>query len=139
MLSRIETLGNSRAAHLQTPIGIIMERIELFHNLVNLAAVDGKFTDEEVQFLAERAEAWDIDLDEFETALAGVSEGGIQIQVPEEHEEKIHLMKEMVRLMAVDGDMDEAEKRMCALASCKMGFSAEQFDEIIMQVIAEKN
>ena len=33
-----------------------MEKVELFRNLVNLAAADQKFTEEEVQFLAERAE-----------------------------------------------------------------------------------
>ena len=115
-----------------------MERIELFNNLVNLAAVDGKFTDEEVHYLASRAEAWKIPMDEFETAITGVREGGIQLQIPEDHESRIELLKEMVRLMAVDGELAEMEKRMCAIASSRMDFTAQQFDEIIMQVIAER-
>ncbi len=114
-----------------------MERIELFTNLVNLAAVDGKFTDEEVHYLASRAEAWNIPMDEFETAIAGVAEGGIQLQIPDAHGERDHLLKEMVRLMAAAGELAEMEKRMCAVASSRMNFTSHQFDEIIMQVISE--
>ena len=53
--------------------GTIMDYLQLFNNLVNLAAIDGKFTDEEVHILAERAHVWNISSDEFETAMAGIS------------------------------------------------------------------
>ncbi|NIO42156.1 MAG: hypothetical protein GTO41_19570, partial [Burkholderiales bacterium] len=68
-----------------------MERLALFHNLVNLAAADGKFTDEEVQFLAQRAELWAIPDDEFETALAGVAAGQLQIRLPEAQQQRVQL------------------------------------------------
>jgi len=56
-----------------------MDKLSIFHSLVNLAAADNKFTDEEVRFLLERAEQWNIPTSEFETALAGLSEGTITI------------------------------------------------------------
>ena len=114
-----------------------MERVELFHNLVNLAAVDGKFTDEEVRFLAARAERWNISADEFETAMAGLTTGEIQVKIPEDNVARIELMKEMIRLMAIDGELAETEKRLCALASAKMDFTGPQFDKILDSVIGE--
>lgn len=114
-----------------------MERVQLFHNLVNLAAVDGKFTDEEIGFLASRAERWNISHDEFETALAGLTTGEAQVTVPEDPMKKVTLMKEMLRLMAVDGELDELEKRLCAMASAKMDFTTQEFEEILDSVIAE--
>ena len=87
-----------------------MDNIELFHNLVNLAAADGKFTPEEVEFLATRAEIWNISNDEFETAIAGISEGNVEVKIPESIHDRRQLMKEMIRLMAVDGELAEMEK-----------------------------
>lgn len=114
-----------------------MDNIELFHNLVNLAAIDGKFAPEEVEFLAQRAELWKIPDDEFETAIAGIGEGNIQVQIPEGIHDRRQLMKEMIRLMAVDGELAEMEKRLCAIASSRMDFTSQQFEGILQEVISE--
>ena len=114
-----------------------MDKIELFHNLVNLAAADNKFTDEEIQFLVERANRWDIPTDEFETAMAGISAGGVQVKIPESHEDRLELMKEMIRLIAVDGELADMEKGICAMASGRMDFTVQQFEEILQSVILE--
>lgn len=114
-----------------------MSHLELFHSLVNLAAVDNKFTDEEIQFLAERAEMWNISSDEFETALAGISTGELQVKIPESFEDRVVMLKEMVRLMAVDGELAETEKRLCAYASGRMEFTTQQFSQILDEVIEE--
>ena len=113
-----------------------MENLELFHNLVNLAAVDKKFSDEEIEFLVERANRWGIPNEEFETAMAGISTGEIQVNIPEDHDERVMLMKEMLRLMAVDGELAEMEKRLCANASGQMEFTGQQFNEILEEVIS---
>ena len=114
-----------------------MEKLDIFHSLVNLAAVDSKFTEEEVAFLVQRAEAWGIPMDEFETALAGVSTGQIEIKIPESHADRVTLLKDMIRLMAIDGDMAETEKQLCAHASGQMDFTNQQFAELLEEVLAE--
>lgn len=115
------------------------DRTELFHNLVNLAAVDHKFTEEEIAFLIARADRWGISTDEFETALAGISTGKIQIQTPEDYDARVALMKDMIRLMAADGNLAETEKQMCAHASAAMDFTSIQFGEILEQVLHERD
>ena len=114
-----------------------MDNLELFHNLINLAAADGKFTPEEIEFLVQRAELWKIPNDEFETALAGIAEGSIQLQIPESLHDRKKLLKEMIRLMAADGELAEMEKRLCAISSSRMDFTTQQFDEILNEVLAE--
>lgn len=112
-----------------------MENLSIFHSLVNLAAADNKFTDEEVQFLVERAEQWGIPSSEFETALAGLSEGTIEVTIPESHHDRVVLLKEMIRLMAIDGELAEMEKQLCATASGKMEFTNQQFSQILDEVL----
>lgn len=114
-----------------------MDKVEVFHNLVNLAAADQKFTEEEIAFLASRANAWSIPDDEFETALAGIVEGGFELNIPESFEDRVMLLKEMIRLMAVDGELAEMEKHLCAQASGKMDLTTQQFAQILDEVIAE--
>lgn len=114
-----------------------MDKLQTFHNLVNMAAIDNKFTDEEIEFLARRANEWEIPNDEFETALAGISEGQLEVTVPESHEDKVLLLKEMIRMMAIDGELADMEKRLCAQASGRMDFTTQQFGQILDEVIAE--
>ena len=114
-----------------------MDKVELFHNLVNLAAADKKFTEEEIKFLVERANKWGIPDDEFETAMAGISAGELQVKIPEGHEDRIMMMKEMMRLVAADGEISEMEKTLCAQASARMDFNSQQFNQILDEVIAE--
>lgn len=114
-----------------------MDKIELFTNLVNMAAADHKFTESEIRFLVDRANRWEIPDDEIETALTGIDAAGIQISIPESHHDRVFLLKEMIRLMAVDGEMAEEERELCARVSSRMDFTSGQFKEIVEQVIAE--
>lgn len=112
-----------------------MSKVELFYNLVLLASADGKFTDEEVGYLAQKAEAWDISPDEVESALAGASTGEAEIIIPENAEERRLLLQEMIRLMAIDGHLADVEKRLCATASAAMDFNGIEFDDILRSVL----
>ncbi len=114
-----------------------MNKVELFHSLVNMAAVDNKFTEEEIQFLVQRAEKWDIPSEEFETAVAGISTGELEVKIPESFEDRVVMLKEMIRLMATDGELADMEKRLCAYASGRMELTQQQFAQILDEVIEE--
>lgn len=114
-----------------------MDPVQLFHNLINLAAIDQKFTDEEIDYLIEVANRYNIPSEEFETGLTGIREGMIEVKLPEGEEDRQMLMKEMIKLMAVDGELNEMEKRLCAQASAKMDFTSGQFSELLNEVLNE--
>jgi uncharacterized tellurite resistance protein B-like protein len=113
-----------------------LSQLELFQNLVNLAASDGKFREEEVLYLARRAEKWGISNDEFESCVAGLMEGTLEIKLPEVQAKREELLSEMIRLMAVDGQLAAMEKQLCATASAKMDFSTNEFKAILDKVLA---
>ncbi len=114
-----------------------MSKLHLFQNLINLAAVDGRFAEEEVAFLAQRAERWGISTEEFETAIVGIEQGHLEIKLPESRLERERLLAEMIRLMAVDGDLAETEKQMCATVSARMELSTVEFMRVLDRVLAE--
>ena len=86
-----------------------------------------------------RANSWGIPNDEFETALVGLSTGELQVELPEDYDERVLLLKEMIRLMAIDGEMAEMERGLCARASAKMDFNSVQFAELLEEVIREQD
>ena len=112
-----------------------MSKVEMFYNLVLLASADGRFTEEEVTYLAQKAENWNISSDEVEEALAGASTGEAEIIIPESREDRLILLTEMIRLMAVDGHLADVEKRICATASAAMDFNGIEFDNILQSVL----
>ena len=114
-----------------------MNHLELFQGLVHLAAADGKFAEEEIQFLAERAEQWDIPKGEFETALAGISSGHLEFKVPESYEDRVVMMKEFLRLIASDGELAEMEKHVCSVVAGNMDFSSDEFEKVLASVLEE--
>ena len=108
-----------------------MELTELFRTLVKLAAVDEKFATEEIGFLVDRARAWGIDQKVFEEAMAEVKAGDESFHIPESIADREHMIKEMVRLMAVDGVVADAERHMCASACASMELSTDHLNAIL--------
>ncbi|MFM7116997.1 MAG: hypothetical protein ACKO9H_19030 [Planctomycetota bacterium] len=113
-----------------------LSQLELFQNLVNLAASDGTFREEEVLYLARCAEKWGISDDEFESCIAGLMEGTLEIKLPEVRAKREELLSEMIRLMAVDGQLAAMEKQLCATASARMDFTTHEFKTILDKVLA---
>lgn len=112
-----------------------MERLQLFQNLVLLAASDGKFTEEEVQALAVRAEDWNISDDEFQSILVGLETGEVDLHLPQKKEDRFELLSEMVRVMAADGDLAEVEKHLCATVAVRMDISTQEFEELVNSLL----
>ncbi len=115
-----------------------MDRLELFKNLIILAAADGKFTEQEVAFLTVRAEDWKIPHSEVEAALAIADDPDAEITLPEAPAARQELLREMIYLMAVDGVLAEIEKGLCAAASAAMGFTTAEFNQIVDSLLSER-
>lgn len=114
-----------------------MDKYDLFANLMALAGADGKFTQEEVNFLMVRAEDWGIEPEDVESILANAMNGQIEMMIPETREERVEMLREMIHLMAVDGELAEAEKRVCATLSAAMDFSTREFNQIVDSLIED--
>ena len=108
-----------------------MDRVMLFENLMVMAAADGRFTEEEVAFLAGRAQRWGISDQQIQEALAKAEPDKAELVLPAESSDQVELLREMILIMAVDGELHETEKRLCATAAAVMNVSSDQFDRIL--------
>ena len=64
---------------------------------------------------------------------------GIELKIPENHESRVEMLKEMIRLMACDGQLSKPEKDLCARASSQMDFTTGQFKAIVNELIGDRD
>jgi hypothetical protein len=63
-------------------------------------------------------------------------EGTLEIKLPDVRPKREELLSEMIRLMAVDGQLAAMEKHLCATASGADGFHHDEFKSILDKVLA---
>ncbi|MCA9104967.1 MAG: hypothetical protein R3B96_00250 [Pirellulaceae bacterium] len=112
-----------------------MDRLQLFSSLAAMAAVDGKISPEELAMLVDRAELWGISNEDAESVMVGLGEGVTELVLPESHRERVVMLQEMIRMMASDGELNEAEKRLCASVSAAMEFTGQEFNQILDELL----
>jgi uncharacterized tellurite resistance protein B-like protein len=112
-----------------------MERFEMFKSLMVMAAADRKFTDEEVEFLALRSSRWGITDQQFEAALQFAKSENAVVSIPEKLEDRERLLRDLIQMMAADGELAPVEQRLFAEAAAKMGISADQLDKVIDELL----
>lgn len=108
-----------------------MKRVDMFKNLVVMAAADGKLSEEEVNLLASRAERWGLTEEQVDAALETAREPDFELIIPATKISRIEMLRELVRMMAADGVLADVEKKLLALASVAMEIPSEEFDEIL--------
>lgn len=114
-----------------------MDAADCFRNLLLVAASDGRMTESELRLLADRATAWGISDDQFEDAIHDALRGQANFTLPPEPAARTELLKDMIRMMAVDGRLDKEEKTLFALASTALGFDADALNQLIDSVLEE--
>jgi uncharacterized tellurite resistance protein B-like protein len=112
-----------------------MDRLRLFRNLMVMAAADGKMTDEEIMFLAERCSRWGINDEQFQDALQSVQGDKLELEIPHEPKARRELLRDMLRMMAADGDLAETERRLFAVAAATMEVGGDDLDALIDSVV----
>ncbi len=110
-----------------------MERFEMFKILMLMAAADNKFTDEEVQLLALRSHRWGLTDEQFTEALQFAKAGPSSLRLPESRADRERLLRELLEVMAADGELAPVEKKLYAVAATAMGLSAKDLDEKLDQ------
>ena len=106
-------------------------------NQVLMAFADGSLGEREVNLVADRCV--ELGLDDYDLSLAiksGLSDG-TRLEVPDELSEREALLRDLIRIMAADGRLDEGEKRLFALAAAKMSISASDVERLIDETLKQ--
>lgn len=112
-----------------------MDNVELFKNLVVMAAADRSFTRQEVEYLTQRAGRLGISSEEFDAAVTGALEPDAALTLPPSHQERVTLLRELIQVMGADGHLADTEKELLAVAAAKMGLANDELNEIIDSVV----
>jgi uncharacterized tellurite resistance protein B-like protein len=112
-----------------------MDKLRLFRNLMVMAAADGKMTQEEIMFLALRSSHWGITDDQFQDALEFVKSDKAELELPHDPQERRVILRDLLRLMAVDGDLAGTERRLFAVAAASMGIESDELNRLIDEVV----
>ena len=102
-------------------------------NLVALAYADGKFSDEEKQYVANVATEVGMTADEMKLIINDPE--GIRFEMPSNDIEKIEQIYDLILLMMIDGDLDENEMIFCRAMAIKMKIPYQIVDELVAKVI----
>ncbi|NPA34148.1 MAG: TerB family tellurite resistance protein [Chlorobi bacterium] len=107
------------------------EQLKRLQNLLALAFADGKVTNEEIQYIINKARK------------AGFSDQDLQIltnlptkmqpYIPESQEEKEEHIKELMVIMAVDGTISSEEMGLCKFLAMKMGINPDVVERFAKQ------
>ena len=108
-----------------------MDRIDIFNNLVVMAAVDGEISDEEAAYLAQRAVNWGISEAEATSAIQNAMSSQREFSVPATKDGCLEVLREIIKMMAIDGKLQPVEKELCASAAVAMDISQAELKDVI--------
>ena len=112
-----------------------MDRIVLFKNLMVMALADGKITDEEVKLLSLRAKHWGLSDAQVQEAIDNATGKAADLRMPKSKPDRLALLRELIHMMSIDGELADIEKRLCASASAVMGIENDEFEQILDEVL----
>ena len=115
----------------------LTKRRQQLRNLVVMAFADGSLGEREVNLVADRCV--ELGLDEYDLQKAvefGLGDGAA-VEIPGERVECEALLRDLIRMMAADGRLEEGEKRLFALAAAKMSLSTADVDRLIEETLKQ--
>lgn len=115
-----------------------MQLIEKLRNLLSLAVADGALTEREIRFLSERVVKWGIPEHQFSEAVEFALAHPGELTLPRGKEAGRELLREMIQMMAADGELTESEMRMFATAAAHLNVSQAEIDQMIDKLLADR-
>lgn len=115
----------------------LSKRRQHLRNLVVMAFADGSLGEREVNLVADRCA--ELRLDEYDLRKAvefGLGDDAA-LELPSAKADRESLMRDLVRMMAADGRLEESEKRLFALAAAKMSMTAAFVEQLIDQTLEQ--
>jgi uncharacterized tellurite resistance protein B-like protein len=116
-----------------------MKRLDHLKNLVVMAVADGSVHEHELAYLSERCAALGLDQDQLAEAVSFALSGKAAIQLPTDPDEQEKMLCDLIRMMAVDGQLNKIEKQLFAVAAAKMGCDRENLNQLIDRLLEEND
>lgn len=112
-----------------------MGQYEKLQNLMVMAAADGSLTEREIKFLSDRCRQWGFSDVEFAAAIRYALTPAAKVEIPASHSARQELLRDLIRMMAADGNLADDEKRLFATVAAQMGLESNELNAIIDEVL----
>lgn len=114
-----------------------MSPLDQFQHLLNMAAADQRMNEAELGFLSERASELGIGPEEFHGALQKAIQAESSLPLPTGAAPRRALLKDLIRMMAADGVLDQREKELFAQVAATMEIDTDELHRIIDATLTE--
>lgn len=104
-------------------------------NLVIMAMADGQLGEREIGLVHDRCTELGLGEDELQQAIHAGLDDDAAMQLPTDPHQRQVLMTDLIRVMAVDGRIQEGEKRLLALAAARMKIAPPELAAMFAAVI----
>jgi uncharacterized tellurite resistance protein B-like protein len=111
------------------------KRLGQVKNLIMLALADGKATESELALIASIASREELTQEQLDHLIDHPDT--VHIELPENDEQKLQYIQDMVALMMIDGDLDDNELAMCKIYAIMLGYESSIVEKMVLD-IAEK-
>lgn len=115
----------------------LTEQQRQLRNLVVMALADGSIGEREVNLVAQRCYELGLGEEDLQKAMEFGLGDEAALELPTNPADRESLMRDLIRMMAADGILDESEKRLFALAAVKMDLAPEHLDELINSTLGQ--
>lgn len=112
-----------------------MNRLEQLTNLLVMAVADGSLAEREFKFLLSRSVRWGISEQEFSRAIEYACSPKAALKIPADKEERVGLLRDLIRIMGADGTLSDVEKQLFSVAAARMNLSHDELNAIIDSVV----
>lgn len=108
------------------------KRLGQVKNLIMLALADGKASESELALIASVASREELTQDELNNLIEHPE--SVHIELPDNEEQKLRYIEDMVALMMIDGDLDDKELAMCKLYAIELGYESTIVEKMILDI-----
>ena len=105
--------------------------------MLAMASADGLMSESELRLLSHRATEFGITDTEFEDAIHSAIANDVQISIPDDASERSAILKDLVRMMAADGELKDPEKKLFAIVATLYEFDGDKLNRLIDEVVDE--
>lgn len=98
-------------------------------NLVAMAAIDGQIHDDEIAYLYKIGKKYQLKPQQIKRILD--ERENIEPEIPEQHQQKIALLYDLVGMMMADNVIEDAEMEFCRKMVKKFGYEELLIDEMV--------
>lgn len=97
-----------------------------------LALADNKASESELALIASIASREELTQEELYNLIDNPEQ--IKIELPEEEDEKLRYLQDMVSLMMIDGELNDQELAMCKLYAIALGYESTTVEKMVLDI-----